>query len=442
MKSPRKFPDILSNNVVWQRIDGLSPFPDNPRHHPEKQLSRLGRSLSKLGWARPIVVDETNTILCGHGCHLAAKRLGLREVPTLTLSGLTPAKKRALVIADNRVGEGSDWDTNLLKVHFQELANLDFDVELTGFGTGEIDIIMDGAEPPPDPVDNLNDDSLGGPAVSVKGDLWKLGPHRLICGDSRVPETFKALLGSDLVQMVVTDVPYNVKVQGHARGRSKKKHREFAMASGEMTTAEFTDFLSTVMSQAIRHSINGSIHYWFIDWRHLPEILGASMPLYTEWKNLIVWRKANAGQGSFYRSQHELIAVFKSGDEPHINNFGLGSEGRYRTNVMDYPGGATPDAKRQEELRMHPTVKPVAMIADLIRDCSRRNGLILDLFGGSGTAILGAELTGRHARVVEIDPLYVDLTIRRWQVKTGQQAVHAASGKTFGTLATKRNSDA
>jgi DNA modification methylase len=300
---------------------------------------------------------------------------------------------------------------------------------------------LDGDEPPPDPADELDDGSLDGPAVSAAGDLWNLGSHRVICGDARLLEVLQALLGSDLVQMVVTDVPYNVKVEGHARGRSKKKHREFAMASGEMSRPEFTHFLSVAMSQAIRFSIKGSIHYWFIDWRHLPEMICASETLYTEWKNLLVWAKSNAGQGAFYRSKHELILVFKSGDAPHINNFGMGGEGRYRTNVLEYPGGATPDAKRQEELRIHPTVKPVPLIADLIRDCSRRNGLILDLFGGSGTTVLAAEIAGRCARVVEIDPLYVDLSIRRWQLKTGRQAVHVQSGKTFDDLAADRNSD-
>jgi DNA modification methylase len=191
------------------------------------------------------------------------------------------------------------------------------------------------------------------------------------------------------------------------------------------------------MSRAIEFSTNGSIHYWCMDWRHLPELLRAGLPLYTEWKNLVVWKKANAGQGSFYRSHHELIAVFKAGTGPHINNFGLGSEGRYRTNVLEYPGGATPDAKRQEELQMHPTVKPVPLIADLMKDCSRRNGLVLDLFGGSGTALLAAEETGRRARVIELDPLYVDLAVRRWQRHTGGEAIHGPSGRTFDEMAVR-----
>jgi DNA modification methylase len=435
------FGSTLSTKVVWQRVSDLRLFPGNARRHPDKQIKALARSISKLGWAKPIIIDDTNTILCGHGCFAAAQCLSLKTVPTLTITGMKPAEKRALVVADNRVAEGSAWEMGLLKVQFQALAKIDFDVELTGFSTGEIDLILDGNEQATDPADNLDDEALGGAAVSVDGDLWELGTHRAICGDARLTGTLQALLGKCLVEMVVTDPPYNVRVNGHVQGRAKKKHREFAMASGEMSRPEFTAFLSAVMSQAVRFSVKGSIHYWFIDWRHLPEMLGASEPLYTEWKNLLVWAKSNAGQGAFYRSQHELIAVFKSGDSHHINNFGMGGQGRYRTNVLEYPGGATPDAKRQEELRIHPTVKPVALIADLIRDCSRRNGLILDLFGGSGTAVLAAEVAGRCARVVEIDPLYVDLIVRRWQLKTGKQAVHAQSGKTFDDLAVERNSD-
>jgi DNA modification methylase len=432
----------LSTRVIWQQIADLRPFPNNARCHPEKQIKTLARSISRLGWARPIVIDDAGTILCGHGCFAAAKHLSLQTVPTLAITGMTHAEKLALVIADNKVAEGSWFENDVLKLNFQELDDLSFEIEDTGFSTTEIDLILEGENPVPDLADVLDDPALSGPPVSVKGDLWRLGQHLLICEDARLETTLQQLLGGQLAQMVVTDPPYNVRVKGHVQGRAKKQHREFAMASGEMSPADFTSFLGQAMTQAVRFSADGSIHYWFMDWRHMPELLGASMPVYAEWKNLLVWRKSNAGQGAFYRSQHELIAVFKSGSAPHINNFGMGGDGRYRTNVLDYPGGASPDAKRQEELRIHPTVKPVAMIADLIRDCSRRNGLILDLFGGSGTCILAAELTGRSARVVEIDPLYVDLAIRRWQLKTGLQAIHAATGQTFDDSVAGRIADA
>ncbi len=312
----------------------------------------------------------------------------------------------------------------------------EFNVEHTAFDTGEVDVILDGNAKPTeaDPEDDLSSLPPAGPAITRPGDCWDLGRHRVLCGDARNQKHFSSLMGRDRAQMVVTDPPYNVPITGHARGRGKIKHREFAMASGEMPSPQFEEFLNSAMRLAIAASLDGSIHYWFMDWRHLPVLLRASASLYSEWKNLLVWNKSECGQGTFYRSQHELIAVFKAGSATTttINNFQLGSSGRYRTNVLEYPGTGGLSATRQEELDIHPTVKPVALIADLIRDCSRRNGIILDPFGGSGTAILGAERAGRIARVIEIDPLYVDLTARRWEEATGQRACHADTGRPFG----------
>ena len=231
--------------------------------------------------------------------------------------------------------------------------------------------------------------------------------------------------------MMVSDPPYNVRIDGHAMGRGKVRHREFPMASGEMSAAAFGAFLNRFIRCAISCSRDGAIHYIFIDWRHLHELLGAALPLYSEWKNLLVWNKANAGQGSFYRSKHELITVFKSGTGPHINNFRLGAQGRYRTNVLDYPSVNSLDPARRGDLELHPTTKPVALIADLIRDCSWRNGIILDPFCGSGTTVLAAERTGRVARAILLDPLYVDVTIRRWQKITGLSARHVKTGLLF-----------
>lgn len=424
----------LADKVIARKLDELRSFPGNPRTHSPEQIRALARSISGFGWARPIGIDETNTILFGHGCFAAAKFLGLSEVPTLAVTGLTDAQKRAVVVADNQLAMQSEWDPGLLKVQLEELIKVDFDVELTGFSTCQLDVIF-AADETAAAADDVDDLPAAGPAVTKPGDLWVLGNHRLICGDSRAAGPLNQLLGDQLAEMTVSDPPYNVPIQGHARGRSKVRHREFAMASGEMSAPEFQTFLGEAIRQAVTFSKDGSIHYWFIDWRHLPDLLQVGLAHYSEWKNLLVWRKANAGQGSFYRSHHELIPVFKAGSGPHINNFGLGAHGRYRTNVLDYAGGATPDAKRQEELQMHPTVKPVPLIADLMRDCSRRNGLVLDLFGGSGTAILAAEETNRKARVIELDPLYVDLAVRRWQKLTGAKAFHEGTGRTFDDMA-------
>jgi DNA modification methylase len=433
----------LMDRVVWRPIGELKEFPSNPRRHPEAQIAALMKSIRRV-WTNPILIDESSTILAGHGRWEAARRLGMTKVPTVTVSGLSPSDKRAVVIADNRLPEQAVWDFDLLRGHFQDLIKLDFDVELTGFSTGEIDLLIDGSQQSVvvDSADDLAGLAAEGPAISQFGDVWELGRHRLICGDARRSETFERLLRGELAEMMVTDPPYNVRVDGHAVGRGKVRHREFAMASGEMSAAAFKAFLNRFIRCAISCSRDGAIHYVFMDWRHLHELLGAALPLYSEWKNLLVWNKANAGQGSFYRSKHELIAVFKSGTGAHINNFRLGAQGRYRTNVLDYPSVNSLDPARCGDLELHPTTKPVALVADLIRDCSRRNGIILDPFGGSGTTILAAERTGRAARVIELDPLYVDVAIRRWQKITGVSARHTETGGTFADVETRAEAPA
>src|SRR5947208_10321525 len=319
-------PRGLRDKIGWVAINDLQPFPGNPRRHPEHQIARLMQSIERV-WTNPILIDETRTILAGHARLEAAKRLGRREVPTLTIAGLSAAEKRAVVIADNRLPEQAVWDFDLLREHFKELIDLDFDVELTGFSTGEIDLVLDGKPAPAatDPADDLTglDD---GPAVSRPGDVWELGRHRLICGDALRDTSYQALLQGERAQMVVTDPPYNVPIKGHAVGRGKIRHREFTMAAGEMSEEAYTAFLASFIRNAIAFSTNGSTHYLFIDWRHLPELLAAARPLYTEWKNLLVWNKSNAGPGSFYRSNHDLLGVFKDGTAPHINIFGCGPE--------------------------------------------------------------------------------------------------------------------
>jgi DNA modification methylase len=428
----------LQNRIVWRPRVSLRKFFGNPRRHPEAQIARLMKNIKQV-WTNPILVDETGTILAGHARCEAAERLGMSDVPTITIAGLNESEKRALVIADNRLPEQAVWDFDLLRTHFQELISVDYEVELTGFSTGEIDLLLDGTPSPDsaDPADALTG-IVSGPAVSRSGDIWQLERHRLTCGNALSEDSHMKLLEGDRAQAVITDAPYNVRIQGHAMGRGAVQHREFTMASGEMSTADFTAFLTASIHRMISFSSDGSLHYLFMDWRHLPELLAAALPNYTDWKNLLVWNKTNAGQGSFYRSKHELIAVFKKGTAPHINNFGLGAKGRYRTNVLDYPGVNSLHPARRGDLELHPTTKPVALVADLMRDCSRRNGIILDPFGGSGTTILAAERTGRIARLIELDPLYVDTAIRRWEKITGIPARLGTSGLSFEQVAAER----
>lgn len=436
--SLRKSDGRTDKRIEWRRLDTLSAPHRNPRTHSAKQVEQIAASIREFGFLNPILVDEASRILAGNGRAEAARKLGLKEVPTLLIGHMTAAQKRAYVIADNRIAENAGWDRTLLSLELEELQTLGFDVELTGFSTAEIDLLSD-QEPEEavrDPDDLVPTQTVK--AVTRLGDVWTLGLHRLICGNALEQATYDALLGSETAEMVFTDPPYNVRIQGHVSSSKRIGHREFAMASGEMSEAEFVRFLRTVFRRMSAVSINGSIHYVCMDWRHIREVIEAGQGVFRDLKNLCVWTKNNAGMGSFYRSQHELVFVFKNGTAAHINNFGLGDKGRYRTNVWAYPGINAVDARRRRELEMHPTVKPTALVADAIRDCSRRNGLILDPFSGSGTTIMAAERTGRRARAIEIDPLYVDVAIRRWQERTRQTAVLESTGKTFEEVERER----
>ena len=277
-----------------------------------------------------------------------------------------------------------------------------------------------------------------GPPVTRMGDLWLLGRHRLLCGDTRSIADLDRLMGAERADLVFTDPPYNVAVDGHVCGLGSVKHREFAFASGEMSKGQFTTFLAETLGNIGRVMRDGAIAFVCMDWRHMGELLSAGEGAFTELKNLIVWNKTNGGMGAFYRSKHELIFVFKQGTAEHTNSFGLGETGRYRTNVWDYAGISSIGASRSEELAMHPTVKPVALIADAVRDCSRRGEVVLDGFGGSGSTLIAAEKTGRFARLVEYDPLYCDTVIRRWEKYTGKSAILEASGGAFESIADER----
>ncbi|MFD2854990.1 site-specific DNA-methyltransferase [Seohaeicola zhoushanensis] len=397
-------------------------------------MCQIAASIETFGFTNPVLIDERGHILAGHGRVAAAKSLGLTEVPCLRLDHMTPEQKRAYVIADNRLAENAGWDRDLLAIELGALAgaDLDFDLGVIGFDAGEIDLIIEAAAPaqPGAPEDDRIP-TLEEMAITRSGDLWQLGPHHLLCGDARDADSYADLMDGETAQMVFCDPPYNVPVHGHVCGSGAIRHREFAMASGEMDRAQFTAFLTEVFTRLVAVSQDGAIHFHCMDWRHMGEMLAAGEAVYTELKNLIVWAKDNGGMGSFYRSRHELIFAFKQGRAPHINTFGLGQGGRYRTNVWEYRGVNSGGANRREELALHPTVKPVAMIADAIRDCSQRGGIVLDSFGGSGSTLIAAEKTGRRARLIEIDPLYVDRTIRRWQALSKDDAVLVATGESF-----------
>jgi DNA modification methylase len=414
------------------KVSDLKPHERNPRTHSKTQIRQIADSIRRFGFTNPVLVDAENRIIAGHGRVEAARLLKMTDVPTIRIDRFSEAERRAYIIADNRLAELAGWDEELLALELGEILNLEpgFDTDLIGFETAEIEKLLNSLDGT-DVSDGEIEPDESGPPVTRPGDLWLLDRHRLICGDALDAGVYSRLLDGKRAQMVFTDPPYNVPIDGNVCGLGKVKHEEFVMASGEMSEAEFTEFLSASMSNLAEFSEDGSIHFVCMDWRHLQEVLSAGKTAYEELKNLIVWNKDNGGMGAFYRSKHELIFAFKKGTAAHINNFGLGQHGRYRTNVWDYAGVNSLKAERAEELAMHPTVKPVAMVADAIRDCSKRNGIILDAFCGSGTTIIAAEQTRRISCGIELDPRYVDVAIRRWQKLTGKQAMLAGTDVTF-----------
>lgn len=422
---------MQDKRIEYHKPSTLKPWGNNARTHSKKQIRQIADSIKLVGFTNPVLIDGKLTILAGHGRVEAAILLGMQTVPCIHLDQMTEDQKRAYVLADNKLALNAGWDEEILAAELGALhdLDLDFDVEITGFSIAEIDNLIDGAsfEEPGDPTaDRLPEPDL--PPRCKTGDIWQLGQHRLICGDSRDPQVVGLLMDDNNATMVFTDPPYNVPIDGHVGNSGKIKHREFAMASGEMSKLEFANFLHKSFTNMANYSVDGSIHFICMDWRHMQEVMEAGNAVYDEFKNLITWVKDNGGMGTFYRSRHELIFAFKKGNAPHINTFELGQHGRYRTNVWEYKGVNTMRKGRMEELELHPTVKPVQMIADAIKDVSGRNDIVLDLFGGSGSTLIAAHKTGRRAYLCELDPVYCDRIIARWEAYANDEAVQLLCG--------------
>lgn len=416
----------------------------NARTHSKKQIAQIAESIRRFGFCNPVLVSDDNMIVAGHGRVEAARLIGMTEVPVRRLSHLSHDEIRAYILADNRLAENAGWDREILAIEMQGLAELDFDLEVLGFTMTEIDLAIDGLDGKsegPNPVLDKVEPVRQGPPVTRLGDLWTLGHHKLLCGDARSSEEVARLCGGRQAALLFTDPPYNVPIAGHVSGLGKVQHREFVLASGEMDEASFAAFLRDALGAAASCLKNGAIAYVCMDWRHMGELLAAGLAVFDAFKNLCVWNKTNGGMGTFYRSKHELVFVFKKGTAPHVNNFGLGDGGRYRTNVWDYPGISSLGAARDEEIAMHPTVKPVALVADALRDCSKRGDLVLDTFGGSGSTLIAADQCGRKARLMELDPVYCDTIIRRFERVTGERAVHAETGERFAAMAEARRQE-
>jgi DNA modification methylase len=415
-------------------LNALCPDPANPRRHSPQQTKALANNIRKHGFTNPILVTHDNVIVAGHGRFEASKLAGLVEIPIIRLN-LTKAQAKAHNIWDNRSSDLSRFDDQLLGLAMQELVELDIDIEETGFSIAEVDLLIDRLSgEQKEPVDE-GITAASGPAITKLGDVWSLGGHRIICADAQNARTYSQLMGGKLAHAVFTDVPYNLAGR-QISGKGKVCHSSFKMAAGEMSPEKYRVFLRLSIKQMVQNSVDGSLHYHCIDWRHLTDIQAASENVYRELLNICVWVKPNGGMGSLYRSRHEFVLVFKNGKKRHRNNVELGRYGRNRTNVWEYAGGTSLPGRVTDEgnlLSLHPTVKPVQMIIDAILDCTARDEIVLDSFLGSGSTLIAAERAGRICYGVEIDPLYVDTAVRRWQQHTGRQAVHAITGKKFKT---------
>jgi DNA modification methylase len=428
--------------ITYRHIAELKLDPNNPRSHSPRQIRQVARSIKTFGFNVPVLIDGAGKIIAEHGRVMACKQLGWSEVPTIQLDHLSEAQAQAFMIADNRLTENSQWDDRVLAQQLRALAalDLDFSLEATGFAIGEIDLRIEQLTADDDEARANRLPQPGNTTVTRAGDLWLLNQHRVLCGSALEEGAYVSLMGNKHAKMVFADPPYNVRIAGNVSGAGAIKHDDFAMGSGEMSEDEFRRFLSKACSLLARHSVPEALHYICMDWRHMSELLAAGREAYGELANVCVWIKNNGGLGAFYRSQHELVFVFKRGRRSHRNNVQLGRYGRNRTNVWNYPCANSFSRSGDEGklLALHPTVKPVALVADAIMDCTDRRDVVLDAFLGSGTTVIAAERTGRRCYGLEIDPGYVDTIVRRWEAFTRGAAVHAQSGRSFAEIEAER----
>lgn len=418
-------------------IASLKPSHRNARRHSKSQVKQIAASFEEFGVINPIIVDEGNIILAGHGRLEAAKTAGIVALPVVRVTGLTEGQKRAYRIADNRIAEQADWDFAILAEELKSLSEEEFEIDITvtGFETGAIDVMIGEhvQASSKDEADNQPDIDPDRPIITKPDDLWQLGSHRLACACSLDIENYKRLLSGTPADMVFTDPPYNVPVDRFVCGLGAVSHAEFAMASGEMTPDEFRAFLLRITTNLVNATRDGAIHFICMDWRHIRELLDVGSLAYSDLKAICVWNKTNGGMGSLYRSKHEFVAVFKTGEMAHINNVALGKHGRNRTTVWDYAGVNSFGGER-DNLAIHPTVKPVKMVEDAILDCSNRGDAVLDAFCGSGTTIIAAERAGRRGFGLEIEPKYVDATLRRFRALTGEEPIRLNDGALLKSL--------
>jgi DNA modification methylase len=423
---------VIKNSTEWQwiPIKTVKPYARHARNHNKRAIEKIKKIIAHYGQLVPIIVDPNNVIIDGHAVWQSMTELGSGDIAVIVVAGRSDPEVKALRLALNRIPSDAAWDNERLRREIQELVNLSFDLELTGFDAPEIDHILD--------VDlqelNVVDDDIPAVeknAVSAAGDVWACGHHRVGCGDARDQAFVDRVRDGKMSDICFIDPPYNVPIAGFVSGKGCARHRESAHAVDEMSSDEFIAFLGESLKVLRAASTPSALIFACMDWRHVFELIGAGRQCGLDLLNMCVWAKTNAGMGSLYRCQHELICVFKAGAEAHANNVELGRHGRNRSNLWTYRGFNAFGSDRDELLANHPTVKPVMMIADALRDVTKRGGIVLDTFLRSGSTLMAAEEIGRRCFGVELDPLHVDLAIRRWQTKTARDVLHAETGELF-----------
>ena len=425
--------------IQYIQLDQLTAYHNNPRKHPERQIVQLMASMREFGFTMPVLIDADNVIIAGHARVEAARRIGVTEIPTLIADHWSRAQVKAYRLADNRLSELGDWNVEALRIELQAIIQIgEVHIEALGWSTGEIDVMMsigpvgDG----PDPADEVP--AAPQHPVARIGDIWRLGKHRLLCGSSLEGEAWQKLMAGQTAAMAFVDGPYNVPINGHVSGKGKARHAEFSMATGEMNSSEFVNFNQTYLTRMTEYLKDGAVVMACMDHRHIGELMTAAQNVGLKHLNLCVWKKTNGGMGSLYRSQHELVLVLKHGTARHTNNVELGKHGRYRTNVWEYAGVNCFSASRDQDLADHPTVKPITLVADAIRDVTQQHEIVIDAFSGSGTTILACERTDRVGYAIEIEPKYIDVAIRRWEDMTGLKATLDGTAETIAEVRVRR----
>lgn len=421
---------------VYQ-IEGLRSNSRRLRKSDAAHIREIANSIGALGFTVPILIGKDGVVVDGESRLEAARLVGLSKIPCIRVDYLNDIEQRLLRLAVNRLGEKGSWDVVELEAEFKELIIAEAPIDLSGFGSDEIDQIIIGADD-----ENIEMGDLapipGAKAVARVGDIFRLGPHRLVCGDATDPAVVERLMRTDVARMIFTDEPFNVAISGNVTGGD---HREFVMASGEMTDAQFLEFNRNWIGALVPYLLDGGLFGTFIDWRGLPIVHAAATGHGMTPVNLVVWAKTNAGMGSLYRSQHELLPFFKKGKASHVNNVTLGKRGRYRSNVWTYPGASSLGSDSRKGLQDHPTVKPTPMLEGALIDLSNRQEIILEPFGGSGSTLIACEKTGRICRCIELDPLYVDVIIRRFQKVTAEKVTFEETGEAFESLTKRRDGE-